>query len=131
VHRSDEVSQRGCQMYRDMGLTLEVRAVVLIRVERALPVISPAYDRGDTEEQVKDRWRQYGASFVGESKSDGDHALGGNSTCPVCASFELVDHFGSLIGRRVLANVRLAPCGDTWRRRSKIIYRNLQFQTAA
>jgi hypothetical protein len=40
VHRSDEVSQRGCQMYRDMGLALEVRAVVLIRVERALPVIS-------------------------------------------------------------------------------------------
>jgi hypothetical protein len=59
VHRSDEVFQPGCQMYRDMGLTLEVRAVVLIRIERALPVISPAYDRGDTEEQVKDRWRQY------------------------------------------------------------------------
>jgi predicted pyridoxine 5'-phosphate oxidase superfamily flavin-nucleotide-binding protein len=59
VHRSDEVFQRGCQMYRDMGLTLEIRAVVLIRIERALPVTSPAYDRGDTEEQVKGRWRQY------------------------------------------------------------------------
>jgi uncharacterized protein len=59
VHRSDEVFQRGCQMYRDMGLTVEIRAVVLIRVERALPVISPAYDRGGTEEQVKDRWRRY------------------------------------------------------------------------
>jgi hypothetical protein len=35
------------------------QAVVLIRVERSLPVISPAYNRGDTEEQVKDRWRQY------------------------------------------------------------------------
>jgi uncharacterized protein len=59
VHRSDEVFQHGCQMYRDMGLTLEIRAVVLIRIERALPVISPAYDRGDTEEQVKDRMRRY------------------------------------------------------------------------
>jgi hypothetical protein len=59
VHRSDEVFQRGCQMYRDMGLTLEIRAVVLIRIERALPVTSPAYDRGDTEELVKDRWRKY------------------------------------------------------------------------
>jgi predicted pyridoxine 5'-phosphate oxidase superfamily flavin-nucleotide-binding protein len=59
VHRSDEIFQRGCLMYRDMGLTLEIRAVVLIRVERALPVTSPAYDRGDTEEQVKDRWRRY------------------------------------------------------------------------
>jgi uncharacterized protein len=59
VHRSDEVFHRGCQMYRDMGLNVEIRALVLIRVERALPVISPAYDRGGTEERVKDRWRRY------------------------------------------------------------------------
>jgi hypothetical protein len=46
-------------MYRDTGLTNEIRAVVLIRVERALPLISPTYDRGDTEDQVKDRWSRY------------------------------------------------------------------------
>ena len=46
-------------MYRDKGLTIEIRAVVLIRVERALPLISPAYDRSETEGQVKDRWRRY------------------------------------------------------------------------
>ena len=33
--------------------------MVLIRVERVLPVTSPAYDRGETEEQVKERWRRY------------------------------------------------------------------------
>ena len=59
VHRAGEVFRRGCQMYRDMGLALEIRAVVLIHVVRALPLISPAYDRGQTEEQVKDRWRCY------------------------------------------------------------------------
>ena len=63
VHRADEVFRRGCQMYRDKGatneVTNEIRAVVLIRVDRALPLISPAYDRGATEEQVKDRWRRY------------------------------------------------------------------------
>ncbi len=59
VHRSDDVFQRACQMYRDTGSTSEIRAVVLIRVDRALPLISPAYDRGETEEQVKDRWRRY------------------------------------------------------------------------
>ncbi len=59
VHRTDEVFRRGCQMYRDRGLTHEIRAVVLIRVDRALPVTSPAYDRGATEEQVRDRWRRY------------------------------------------------------------------------
>jgi hypothetical protein len=46
-------------MYRDTGVTNEIRAVVLIRVYRALPLISPAYDRGETEEQVNDRWRRY------------------------------------------------------------------------
>jgi predicted pyridoxine 5'-phosphate oxidase superfamily flavin-nucleotide-binding protein len=59
VHRADEVFQRVCQMYRDKGSTIEIRAVILIRVERALPLISPSYDRGETEEQVKDRWRRY------------------------------------------------------------------------
>jgi uncharacterized protein len=59
VHRSDEVFESGCQMYRDAGLTMEIRAVVLIRVDRALPLISPAYDRGETEGQVKERWRRY------------------------------------------------------------------------
>ena len=59
VYRSGEVFQRGCQMYREIGLTHEIQAVVLIRVERALSVFSPAYDRGDTEEQVKERWRRY------------------------------------------------------------------------
>jgi hypothetical protein len=59
VHRSDEIFQRMCQMYRDRGSTIEIRAVVLIRVDRALPVISPAYDQGATEEQVQDQWRRY------------------------------------------------------------------------
>ena len=63
VHRSDDVFQRACQMYRDAGATNEItndiRAVVLIRVDRALPLISPAYDHGATEEQVKDRMRRY------------------------------------------------------------------------
>ena len=58
VHRSDDVFQRALRMYRDTGVTSEIRALVLIRVDCALPPISPAYDRGDTEEQVKDRWRR-------------------------------------------------------------------------
>jgi predicted pyridoxine 5'-phosphate oxidase superfamily flavin-nucleotide-binding protein len=59
IHRADDVFQRGCQMYRDMGVTVDIRALIVVRVDRALPVLSPAYDRGDTEEQVKDRWRRY------------------------------------------------------------------------
>jgi predicted pyridoxine 5'-phosphate oxidase superfamily flavin-nucleotide-binding protein len=59
VHRSDEIFQRVCQMYRDAGVTSKIQAVVLIRVDRALPLFSPAYDSGEAEEQVKDRWRRY------------------------------------------------------------------------
>jgi predicted pyridoxine 5'-phosphate oxidase superfamily flavin-nucleotide-binding protein len=68
VHRSGDIFQRGCQMYRQMGLTHEIQAVVLIRVERALPMFSPAYDRGDTEEQVKERWRRYWQKLWGEAE---------------------------------------------------------------
>jgi predicted pyridoxine 5'-phosphate oxidase superfamily flavin-nucleotide-binding protein len=59
VHRSGDVFLRACQMCRDTGVTSELRAVVLIRVDRALSLIFPAYDRGDTEAQVKVRWRRY------------------------------------------------------------------------
>ena len=34
-----------------------VRAAVLMRVERAAPLISPAYDLGASEEEVAARWR--------------------------------------------------------------------------
>jgi predicted pyridoxine 5'-phosphate oxidase superfamily flavin-nucleotide-binding protein len=36
-----------------------IRAVVVVRVEQALPLISPAYDRGVTEDQVREHWERY------------------------------------------------------------------------
>lgn len=59
LHREDDVFERACRIYRDAGITFAIRTVVLIRVDRALPLTSPAYDRGETEEQVKSRWRRY------------------------------------------------------------------------
>jgi len=59
VHRTGEIFDRGCQLYREMGAASEIRAIVLIRVERALPLFSPAYDRGETESQIRERWRRY------------------------------------------------------------------------
>jgi uncharacterized protein len=35
-----------------------VRTAVLVRVERALPLISPAYDLGLSEQEVRDRWKE-------------------------------------------------------------------------
>jgi predicted pyridoxine 5'-phosphate oxidase superfamily flavin-nucleotide-binding protein len=42
---------------RERGLTNPVRAVVLMRVERAERLTSPAYDAGATEAEVRAMWR--------------------------------------------------------------------------
>ncbi len=44
---------------RERGAENPMRAVVLMTVERALPLISPAYDLGLTEEEVRARYRRY------------------------------------------------------------------------
>jgi len=36
-----------------------IQAIVLVNVQRALPLISPAYDRDVTEDQVRAQWEDY------------------------------------------------------------------------
>ena len=57
VHRSGPIFDAGLDFYRERsGLDPNrVEAIVLIRVERAAPVISPAYDDGSTEREVEQR----------------------------------------------------------------------------
>ncbi len=47
------------EMYRRRGQDYSPQAVVLIRVERALPLVSPAYDGGRTEEDVRAEFYAY------------------------------------------------------------------------
>jgi predicted pyridoxine 5'-phosphate oxidase superfamily flavin-nucleotide-binding protein len=47
------------EMYRRRGQDYSPQAVVLIRVERALPLVSPAYDGGRTEEDVRAEFFAY------------------------------------------------------------------------
>lgn len=49
--------------YRQRGTQSPIRSVVLITVNRALPLISPAYDLGATEEEVRERWQQHRVSL--------------------------------------------------------------------
>jgi len=54
VHAADEVFERGTELLRTRGYdTSRVNAVVLIHVERALPLTSPVYDSGATEDEVR------------------------------------------------------------------------------
>src|SRR5438874_4515685 len=61
VHNQDDVTARAFELYESMGLSNyreRIRAVVLVRVESALPLTSPAYDLGLTEEEVRAQYAQ-------------------------------------------------------------------------
>ena len=54
IHAGDEIFERGTELLRTRGYdTSRVNAVVLIHVERALPLTSPVYDSGATEDEVR------------------------------------------------------------------------------
>jgi uncharacterized protein len=56
--------------YRGRGLVREIRSAVLVKVERALPLTSPAYDLGAREEVVRERWeRHYQSLGRGEDRT--------------------------------------------------------------
>jgi uncharacterized protein len=45
--------------YRARGSTSEKRCIVVVKVEAASPLISPAYDDGTSEAAVVAKWRRY------------------------------------------------------------------------
>ena len=45
--------------YKKRGSTSIKKHIVLVKVERAAPLISPAYDSSQSEAQVSGRWRVY------------------------------------------------------------------------
>ena len=51
-----------------------VRALILMRVERALPLISPAYDDGSTEAQIEAHWAGYWQSLHTQHTTGSAHA---------------------------------------------------------
>ena len=52
--------------YEERGSPRErIRSVVLVTVERARPLISPAYDLGASEDEVRRRWESYYTSQEG------------------------------------------------------------------
>ncbi len=45
--------------YRRRGTTFPIKTIVIIDVYRARPLISPAYDDGSPEEEVRERWEKH------------------------------------------------------------------------
>ena len=48
-----------CAFYQRRGVVGPIREVVLIRVDEAQAIDSPAYDRGASEAEIRARWERY------------------------------------------------------------------------
>ena len=49
--------------FRKRGVSSPIKHIVVIQVERALPLVSPAYDSGAPEDEIRARWRDYWRSI--------------------------------------------------------------------
>jgi len=47
------------EFYRQRGSQSPKQHIVLVKVERALPLTSPAYDGGQSEAEISAKWRDY------------------------------------------------------------------------
>jgi uncharacterized protein len=59
VHTDDDVFERGVQFYEARGTVRareRIRGIVVVSVERVLPLTSPAYDVGSTEDELREQW---------------------------------------------------------------------------
>lgn len=65
VHQSGPVFEQGLTFYRQRGSTSLIKSIVLVHVERALPLLSPVYDQGKEEEEIRATWLQYWSTIYG------------------------------------------------------------------
>jgi uncharacterized protein len=62
LHTDGEIYELGLKVLADRGYNLtreRVRTVVLTRVDRATPLISPAYDSGRTGQEIREQWLRH------------------------------------------------------------------------
>lgn len=75
IHEQDPIFEQGLALYRQRGTISPIRRIVLVHVERAMPLISPAYDQGKTEEEIRASWLQYWRSLYDSAAITGDTVL--------------------------------------------------------
>ncbi len=60
IHESGALYDKVVAFYKERGLRVSViREVVMVEVQRAQAIVSPAYDLGLSEDEVRDRWERY------------------------------------------------------------------------
>lgn len=70
VYKEGPIFEQGLAFYRKRGTTSPIEHIVLVKVERALPLISPAYDRGKTEEDIREQWLGYWETLYHPGKEE-------------------------------------------------------------
>jgi hypothetical protein len=65
VLNSGPVYEKAIAFYKDRGVANAIGEIVIVEVQRALPIDSPAYDLGHTEDEVRARWVRYWSSLHG------------------------------------------------------------------
>ena len=63
ILESGPLYEKATAFYKDRGVTSVIREIVIVRVENAQPVDSPAYDLGLGEDEVRARWERYWRSL--------------------------------------------------------------------
>jgi len=56
AHTAGPTLEAAVAFFRGRGVANPIRSVVVVAVARALPIVSPAYDTGLSEAQVRERW---------------------------------------------------------------------------
>jgi uncharacterized protein len=71
VHEADETYRRGLEVLRERAYNTDmVKHIVLVTVERALPLLSPIYATGANEDEVRARWARHFTALLAAAKSD-------------------------------------------------------------
>ncbi len=76
IHQQGPIFEQGLAFYRQRGTMSPIRSIVLVQVERAMPLISPAYAQGKTEEEIRASWLQYWNTLYDRAAANDEQAVG-------------------------------------------------------
>jgi uncharacterized protein len=76
IHQQGPIFEQGLALYRQRGTISPIRSIMLVQVERAIPLISPAYDQGKTQEEIRASWLQYWNALYDCAAAHDDQAVG-------------------------------------------------------
>jgi uncharacterized protein len=62
---SGPIYDKAIAFYKERGVANAIGEIVVVQVQRALPIDSPAYDLGLTEDEIRARWVRYWSSLHG------------------------------------------------------------------